>query len=76
MSTELGQEIIVRVMHRGRGRVARRLVRLVPDAPEGPPETVPSTCDALIGPEGEREIGHITSAAFSPRMGHVIASAS
>jgi tRNA-modifying protein YgfZ len=55
----VGQEVIVRVLHRGHGRVARRLVRLDVDGDE-----IPVKNDAILA--GEQEIGRITSAAFSP----------
>jgi folate-binding protein YgfZ len=55
----VGQEVIIRVMHRGHGRVARRLVRLVlRDA------VVPSRGDRIFA--GDREVGEITSAVDSP----------
>lgn len=55
----VGQEVIIRVLHRGHGRVARRLVGLV--FPQGP---VPSP-GAVVQADG-REIGRITSATWSP----------
>jgi folate-binding protein YgfZ len=63
----VGQEVIVRVIDRGHGRVARRLVGLVfdPDAP------VPTPGTRLTS--GDREIGRVTSAAWSPALGHPIA---
>jgi folate-binding protein YgfZ len=60
----VGQEIIIRVLHRGHGRVARRLVRLSV-------ESVPSKGDAIVA--GDKEIGHITSAAISPSTGKPVA---
>ena len=63
----VGQEIIIRVLHRGHGRVARRLVRL--SFGEGAP--VPARGDRILS--GEREIGSVTSAAVSPSTGHPIA---
>lgn len=56
----VGQEVIVRVMHRGHGRVARRLVRLVLPAGSFPPPG-----EKIFS--GDREIGEITSAAESPK---------
>lgn len=58
----VGQEVIVRVLHRGGGRVAKRLVglRLEKAASRGD----------KIG-SGEREIGVITSAVDSPRFGPI-----
>lgn len=62
----VGQEVIVRVLHRGGGRVARKLVQLHVDgdAQRG---------DRLFG--GDREVGRITSAADSPRYGTRVALA-
>ena len=62
----VGQEVIIRVMHRGHGRVARRLVRLVV-----PPGTSLKSSDPIF--DGERQIGEITSRAYSPRAGQVLA---
>jgi folate-binding protein YgfZ len=59
----VGQEVIIRVLHRGHGRVARRLVRL---RIAGPPV---SRGTALYA--GDREVGHVTSAGDSPRSGAV-----
>ena len=71
-----GQEIIIRVLHRGGGRVARRLVRI--GLPAGAP--VPQRGAALhgvapaVGRYGEgRAIGVVTSAAESPALGRPIA---
>ena len=64
----VGQEVIVRVLHRGAGRVAKRLVKLAFDAAlETPP--APGTSLHIDG----RESGRITSAARSPRLGRVVA---
>jgi len=57
----VGQEVIIRVLHRGHGRVARKLVRL---QVEGDP---PSRDSKIFS--GDREIGFVTSAAESPRLG-------
>ena len=57
----VGQEIIIRVLHRGHGRVARRLVGLTFNGTSD----VPQTGDRLRS--GEREIGRITSAAVLAR---------
>lgn len=62
----VGQEIIVRVMHRGGGRVARRLVGL---AFGGTDAASPGDRIAT----GARALGQITSAAWSPTLGHAIA---
>jgi len=64
----VGQEVIIRVMHRGHGRVARRLVRLVlPGSP------TPSRGDKVLS--GDQQIGEITSAAESPKAGAPLAMA-
>jgi folate-binding protein YgfZ len=54
----VGQEVVIRVLHRGHGRVARRLVGLRIAGDRLPAER------ASIR-SGDREIGHVTSAAFS-----------
>jgi folate-binding protein YgfZ len=58
----VGQEVIVRVLHRGGGRVAKKLVGLRTASPV-------SRDDRLWS--GEREIGRITSAVESPRFGPI-----
>jgi folate-binding protein YgfZ len=62
----VGQEVIIRILHRGHGRVARRLAGLIVDSAVTPPAGSRLAVD-------EREIGSITSAAFSPRLGRAIA---
>jgi folate-binding protein YgfZ len=64
----VGQEVIIRVLHRGGGRVAKRLARLHSQSVDGP---VPAA-RAVLSVEG-KDIGHVTSAARSPRDGHAIA---
>ncbi len=64
----VGQEVIIRVLHRGHGRVARRLVGLTMDGLSTPPS----------GSEvksGDRVIGRVTSAALSPALERPIALA-
>ena len=63
----VGQEVIVRVLHRGGGRVAKRLVVLDVIGSD----SAPAAGTALT--IGDRESGRITSAAFSPAARHVIA---
>jgi folate-binding protein YgfZ len=62
----VGQEVIVRVMHRGHGRVARRLVSIV--LSDG---TVPARADKIQ--RGDRVVGEITSATASPKLGSPLA---
>ena len=68
----VGQEVIVRILHRGGGRVARRLVGLAlgpaaSDAGAALPEP-----GAAVRHEGE-PVGRVTSAAASPVLGQAIA---
>ena len=59
----VGQEVIIRVMHRGHGRVARKLVGLRLEA-EGPAR------GAAIR-AGDRDIGVVTSIGMSPASGSI-----
>jgi folate-binding protein YgfZ len=59
----VGQEVIIRVLHRGHGRVARKLVGLRIDG------DAPSRGSRLFA--GDREIGRITSSAVSPTRGGI-----
>jgi folate-binding protein YgfZ len=63
----VGQEVIVRVQDRGHGRVAKRLVGLTFDDSARQPEP-----GATIT-SGGREIGRVTSAAWSPSQGRAVA---
>jgi folate-binding protein YgfZ len=62
----VGQEVIIRVLHRGHGRVARRLVGLRFAGPQipAPGATIRS---------GDREIGEVTSSTHSPALNRPIA---
>ena len=59
----VGQEIVIRVLHRGGGRVARKLVglRIEGDAPPRGARIV----------SGDRDIGFVTSVATSPALGAI-----
>jgi folate-binding protein YgfZ len=59
----VGQEVIIRVLHRGHGRVARKLLTLRLEAPGAEPRAKVFA--------GEREVGFVTSAAVSPGAGAV-----
>jgi folate-binding protein YgfZ len=63
----VGQEIIIRVLHRGQGRVARRLVGMIGSGADGP-----LSAGMTITAHG-REVGAITSAVDSPRLKRPIA---
>jgi folate-binding protein YgfZ len=59
----VGQEVIVRVLHRGHGRVARKLVTLRLNG------AVPHPGARLFA--ADRDVGFVTSAAESPRLGAI-----
>ena len=59
----VGQEVIIRVLHRGHGRVARKLVSVRVEGRR------PDRGARFFS--GEREIGAVTSAAESPRSGTI-----
>ena len=62
----VGQEVIIRVLHRGHGRVARRLVALAVDGSRVPERSASIEV-------GDKIVGEVTSAAWSPRAGHPVA---
>jgi folate-binding protein YgfZ len=62
----VGQEVVIRVLHRGHGRVARKLVGLLVDGAQPPPR------GAVIR-SGDREIGEVTSSTASPALQRPIA---
>jgi folate-binding protein YgfZ len=61
----VGQEVIIRVLHRGHGRVARKLVGLTIDGGVPPAGTVVQ--------HDSQNIGRVTSSAYSPSLGTAIA---
>jgi folate-binding protein YgfZ len=63
----VGQEVIIRVLHRGQGRVAKRLVGLLGTAADRP------LARGMRIEAGNKAIGSITSAVESPRLGCSIA---
>ena len=62
----VGQEVIIRVLHRGHGRVARKLVGLTIEAPLPPS---PGTSITV----GGESIGRVTSSTVSPAVGKTVA---
>jgi folate-binding protein YgfZ len=64
----VGQEVIIRVLHRGHGRVARKLVGLVLDGDSAPAR-------GAIVASVDRTVGEITSSVRSPALGRPIALA-
>ena len=64
----VGQEVVIRVLHRGHGRVARKLVGLSIVG-----ERVPAPGAAIRA--DDREIGEVTSSTWSPALQRPIALA-
>ena len=64
----VGQEVIVRVLHRGGGRVAKRLMRIVFDPGVHEVPAVGATIR-----NNDADVGRITSAAWSPGQNRVVA---
>lgn len=64
----VGQEVIVRVLHRGHGRVAEKLVMLEIDGSSVPAAGTEVHVD-------ERKVGRVTSSTFSIALGRPIALA-
>jgi tRNA-modifying protein YgfZ len=64
----VGQEIIVRIRDLAKGRVARRLVGLLPEE-----DSVPAAGAAIVA-DG-KSVGRVTSATWSPALGRPIALA-
>jgi folate-binding protein YgfZ len=66
----VGQEVIIRVLHRGGGRVARKLValRIEGDADADGRRALGGVAKIY---SGDREIGFVTSSADSPRFGTI-----
>jgi len=62
----VGQEVVIRVLHRGHGRVARKLVGLRIEGDRVPP------AGAAIR-AGDRDIGEVTSSTWSPALQRPIA---
>jgi folate-binding protein YgfZ len=62
----VGQEVIIRVLHRGRGRVAKKLVGLVL-----PESAAAERGDAVTA--DDKTVGALTSVAWSPRLGRPVA---
>ena len=62
----VGQEVVIRILHRGQGRVARRLTGLVFHGWDGP-DDLKVLRRAVVLAEG-KEVGFLTSAAISPTL--------
>ena len=64
----VGQEIIIRVLHRGGGRVAKRLVKIAFDPGLHTPPAAGTPLSV-----NDRDVGTITSAVYSPASARVVA---
>jgi folate-binding protein YgfZ len=62
----VGPEVIVRILHRGHGRVAKRLAGLLLDGPDVPPRESPLFAEGA-------NVGAVTSSAWSPRLERPVA---
>jgi folate-binding protein YgfZ len=62
----VGQEVVIRVLHRGHGRVARKLVGLRLEGSRVPPAGTPIRA-------ADREVGRVTSSTQSPALQQPIA---
>jgi tRNA-modifying protein YgfZ len=62
----VGQEVVIRILHRGQGRIAKKLVGLVFGD-----QVVPERGTKVSS--GDREAGVVTSAVLSPTLGCAIA---
>ena len=65
----VGQEVIIRILHRGQGRVGRRLVGISFE-PHGEPPAAGAT---LTTRDDEKAVGAITSSVWSPALDRPIA---
>lgn len=66
----VGQEVIVRILHRGGGRVVKHLVQMMADSGV---TQVPAPGTPVL--DQGREVGAVTSAAIGPASGRVMALA-
>ena len=67
----VGQEVIIRILHRGQGRIARRLVGLTLGTLDAAEPAPPSRGAAIFS--GDDEVGRVTSAVRSPALDGIIA---
>ena len=63
----VGQEVIIRVLHRGQGRVAKRLVALRMQGEQ--PQGLPLSGAGIFS--DARDVGRVTTVADSPRLGPI-----
>jgi folate-binding protein YgfZ len=66
----VGQEVVIRILHRGGGRVVRRLVSWTADAESGEDGAVPGAGTPVL--VDGKDIGRVTSAAWSPTLRRLV----
>lgn len=66
----VGQEVIIRILHRGGGRVVRRLVSWVADA-ESIEDSAGPSAGTTIAIDG-KDVGRVTSSAWSPSLRRLV----
>ena len=66
----VGQEVVIRILHRGGGRVVRRLIAWTADGESPSDATVPAAGTPLTA-DG-KDIGRVTSAAWSPSLRRLV----
>ena len=69
----VGQEVIIRILHRGQGRVARRLVGLVCKKIDAHSSTLPTSGTSIYRVGSDDAVGAVTSAVWSPECNAVVA---
>jgi folate-binding protein YgfZ len=66
----VGQEVVIRILHRGGGRVVRRLVPWTAEAESGEDAVVPAAGTPFTA--GGKDVGRVTSAAWSPALRRIV----
>jgi folate-binding protein YgfZ len=69
----VGQEVIIRILHRGQGRVARRLVGLVCEKTDAHNSALPVLGMSICRVDSDDAVGVVTSAVWSPECSAVVA---
>ena len=68
----VGQEVIIRILHRGQGRVARRFVGLVCKKLDEHSSTLPASGMSIYPVDSDDAVGVVTSAVWSPELSAVV----
>lgn len=66
----VGQEVVIRILHRGGGRVVRRLVAWSADGEAGSDTAVPVAGTPIV--VAGKDVGRVTSAAWSPSLRRIV----